>query len=164
MQHGVPSRCFLICWHRAPPASLLRTSAALGGRALHSCDDITNSSLATLAESQASPWGIWVPQKDARVSQLANSSTFVVALSTAEVIAAHAAYVEKVLVDALSAEVDVAFLQELNHEVAQKVRLAGRQLRNYAADSSSLNALHRPLWEETGTPCGRVLKPNLFIS
>ncbi|CAE7598495.1 ADCK2 [Symbiodinium sp. CCMP2456] len=45
------------------------------------------------------------------------------AISIAEVIAAHAAYVEKVLVDALSAEVDVAFLQELNHEVAQKVLL-----------------------------------------
>ena len=47
------------------------------------------------------------------------------ATSIAEVIAAHAAYVEKVLVDALSTEVDVAFLQELNHEVAQKVLLTG---------------------------------------
>ena len=37
-----------------------------------------------------------------------------------EVIAAHAAHVEKVLVDALSADVDVAFLQELNQEVAHQ--------------------------------------------
>ncbi|CAE7570030.1 unnamed protein product, partial [Symbiodinium necroappetens] len=67
-----------------------REHDALGGGALHPCDDIANSSLAILV-----------------------------------VIAAHAAYVEKVIVDALSTEVDVAFLQELNHEVAQKVLLTG---------------------------------------
>ncbi|CAE7911363.1 unnamed protein product, partial [Symbiodinium sp. KB8] len=55
-----------------------------------------------------------------------------------QVIAAHAAYVEKVLVDALSTEVDVAFLQELNHEVAQKVRKSCLQ-KGWATTLSKAN-------------------------